>query len=193
MLLLHSSLSKYVIIQCLIHLEILTKNDVTSCIITGQLLMRGKRKYISRFCIVPRLIILPITMAEQDRYASHWNSHPSNPVKDVGSSTSFGAIFRGSGAEQDRHDSHFGLGSDNPVKNAASQLDAFKIGSGAEQDRHASHFDLGENNPIRNAASRFNSSKFGTGTSGAEQDRYGSHFSVWHTSNIQTCTEQCRI
>ncbi|KUJ09472.1 DUF1295-domain-containing protein [Mollisia scopiformis] len=87
-------------------------------------------------------------MAEQDKYGSHFNSNPTNPVKD-GSGSLFSGLFRGSGAEQDRHDSHFGIGEDN-VRNAASKLDTSKFGSGAEQDRHASHFSLGEDNPDPN-------------------------------------------
>ncbi|KAE8454652.1 hypothetical protein EG329_000275 [Mollisiaceae sp. DMI_Dod_QoI] len=118
-------------------------------------------------------------MAEQDRYGSHWNSNPSNPVKDAsGSLVNLDAVFRGSGAEQDLHGSHFGLGPDNPVREVASRFDASRFGSGAEQDRHESHFGLGSDNPVRNAASRFNASNFSKGTSASEQDRFGSHFSL---------------
>jgi hypothetical protein len=129
---------------------------------------------------VPLLTIAPITMAEQEKYASHWNSNPSNPVRDSGSSTRFDSIFRGSGAEQDRHDSHFGLGPDT-VKSATSRLNTINLGSGAEQDRHDSHFGLGENNPMRTVASTFTENS----GSGAEQDRHESHFGLGANNPIK--------
>lgn len=113
-------------------------------------------------------------MAEQDRYGSHRNSNPSNPVKDAsGSSINVGDLFRGSGAEQDRYDSHFGPGVDK-VREVASGFDASKLGSGAEQDRYGSYWGLGSDGRarIRDTATRLNANS----GSGAEQDRYASHF-----------------
>lgn len=85
-------------------------------------------------------------MAEQEKYGSHWNVNPNNPVKDASvPSINVDAVFRGSGAEQDRHGSHFSLGPGNPVRAAAEDFNASKFGSGtlgSEQDRFSSHFSL---------------------------------------------------
>lgn len=109
-------------------------------------------------------------MAEQDKYASHFGSNPTNPTtKSVQV-----PVPRGSGAEQDRFGSHFGSGADNPTNRSVNI--PMPSGSGAEQDRYGSHFSPSEaDNPTTSPIGiPFRAS----GGGGAEQDVFGGHFNT---------------
>lgn len=115
-----------------------------------------------------------MTMAEQDRYGSHFGAQPTNPTTHEIPIK----LPAGSGAEQDRWAAHL---SQSAPRNPQAEGARFRMPttSGAEQDRYASHFSPSE---ARNPEAHGVQVPMWT-ASGAEQDRYASHFSASEARN----------
>lgn len=118
-----------------------------------------------------------ITMAEQDRYGSHFGANATNPTTQT---VPIPTPTR-SGAEQDRWAAHLSrAGPRNPEAEGAT----FRLPrtSGAEQDRYAAHWSP---SAARNPEAEGVKIPVWT-ASGAEQDRYSSHFSRAEANNPTT-------